>query len=61
MIKLKLKNLTYTTCDENLTRKFVETIYKTICRDFPTNSFSIHILVHTHSKLYNTQQFQAFD
>jgi len=27
MFKLKLKKLTYATCDENLTRKFVETVY----------------------------------
>jgi len=27
MFKLKLKKLMYATCDENLTRKFVETVY----------------------------------
>jgi hypothetical protein len=62
MFKLKLKKLTYATCDENLTRIFVETVYiRLFVRDFPNNSFSIHILVHTYSKLYNTQQFQVFD
>ena len=61
MFKLKLKKLTYATCDEILTRKFVDCIYKTTCRDFlnTCNSFSIHILVRIHSKLYNTQQFHA--